>query len=69
MSRRKETPSLKVTELAALKKEVHRLKQENDLLKSGNGIWRNAIRMIWIHPQIQRPVRRSHVVPMVVGIA
>lgn len=33
MSRKKKTPSEKITELAALKKEVHRLKQENDLLK------------------------------------
>ena len=33
MSKHKKTPSKKITELAALKKEVNRLKQENDLLK------------------------------------
>lgn len=33
MSKKKKTPSQKITELAALKKEVNRLKQENDLLK------------------------------------
>ncbi len=33
MSRKKKAPPQKITELAALKKEVHRLKQENDLLK------------------------------------
>lgn len=33
MSRKKKSPSQKITEVAALKKEVNRLKQENDLLK------------------------------------
>lgn len=33
MSRKKKTPPPKITELAALKREVNRLKQENDLLK------------------------------------
>lgn len=37
--------------LKKLERENARLKQENDLLKSGNGIWRNNIRALWIHPK------------------
>lgn len=33
MSRKKKSPDQKITEVAALKKEVNRLRQENDLLK------------------------------------
>ncbi len=53
----------KLTDLAKEKKELDRLrklenenarlKKENDLLKSGNGIWRNNIRTIWIHPKVR----------------
>ena len=48
-----------LSKLKPLENENTRLKQENALLKSGNGISRKHIRAIWIHPEIPPGIRNS----------